>query len=191
MANQFNLARYKELLELEKSNKITFLNLELVTYEASIEFQICYNNKENYFSLIDKYLIENISGYEFRSKFLEIEKRNSQTSYVIGQDFQNLEVFTLSDDLEEFSNLLVEISTLCLEYDETLDDTLERMSESEFYFLINRYYFQLAELFPVISTSNLPYEKLISRSFKNLVGILGLGILLIFYNTFNISLIKF
>lgn len=37
MANQFNLLRYKELLELEKNNKITFLDLELLTYEASIE----------------------------------------------------------------------------------------------------------------------------------------------------------
>ena len=37
MANQFNLLCYKELLELEKNNKITFLDLELVTYKASTE----------------------------------------------------------------------------------------------------------------------------------------------------------
>ena len=42
MANQFNLERYKELLELEKNNKITFLDIELLTYKASIECQICY-----------------------------------------------------------------------------------------------------------------------------------------------------
>lgn len=58
MANQFNLLRYKELLELEKNNKITFLDLELSTYKASIENQIVYNRKENYFSLIEKYLKE-------------------------------------------------------------------------------------------------------------------------------------
>ena len=46
-------------------------------------------------------------------------------------------------------------------------------------------------LFSAVSTSNLPYEKLIYRSFRNLAGILGLGILLIFYNIFNINLIGF
>ena len=46
-------------------------------------------------------------------------------------------------------------------------------------------------LFSAVSTSNLPYEKLIYRSFRNLAGILGLGVLLIFYNIFNINLIGF
>ena len=41
MAKQFNLLRYKELLELEKNNKITFLDLELLTFKANIESQIC------------------------------------------------------------------------------------------------------------------------------------------------------
>jgi len=191
MANQFNLARYKELLELEKSNKITFLDLELLTYGASIESQICYNRKENYFSLIEKYLRGKIAGHEFRSKFLEMEKQDGRTAYIIKQDFQKLEVFTLADDLEEFSYLTGEISTLCLEYDEIWDGTMERMSESEFYSLVNKHYFQLAEFFPVVSTNNLPYEKLISRSFKNLAGIIGLGILLIFCNISNINLIGF
>ncbi len=178
MAKQFNLTRYKELLELEKRNKITFLDLELVTYQASIESQVYYNHKENYFFLIEKYLRGEIAGHEFRSKFLEMENQDGKTTYKILQDFQKLEVFTLADDLEEFSDLTGEISTLCLEYDEIWDGTMERMSESEFYSLVNKHYFQLAELFPVVSTNNLPYEKLISRSFKILTLSIGLGILL-------------
>ena len=191
MAKQFNLARYKELLELEKSNKITFLDLELLTYRATIESQISYNRKENYFFLIEKYLRGEIAGHEFRSKFLEMEKQDGKTTYIIQQDFQKLEVFTLADDLEEFSDLTEEISTLCLEYDEIWDGTMIQMSESEFYSLVNKHYFQLAELFPVVSTNNLPYENLISRSFKNLVVIIVLGILLIFCNISNINLIGF
>jgi hypothetical protein len=123
MAKQFNLARYKELLELEKSNKITFLDLELLTYRATIESQIYYNRKENYFFLIEKYLRGEIAGHEFRSKFLEMEKQDGKTIYIIQQDFQKLEVFTLADDLEEFADLIEEISTLCLEYDEIWDGT--------------------------------------------------------------------
>lgn len=182
MGNQFNLERYKELLELEKSNKITFLDFELLTYQANIESQIYYNRKENYFSLMEKYLKGKIVGHEFRSKFLEMEKQDGKIAYIIQQDFQKLEVFTLADDLEEFSDLIGEISTLCFEYDEIWDGTMKRMSEREFYSLLNKHYFQLAELFPVVSTNNLPYENLISRSFQNLAVIIVLGSLLIFCN---------
>ncbi len=136
MANQFNLSRYKELLELEKNNKITFLDIELLTYKASIESQICYNHKENYFSLIEKYLRGKLAGHDFRSKFLKMENQDGKTAYIIKRDFQKLEAFTLADELEDFSNLRVEISTLCLEYYEIWDGTMERMSESEFYSLV-------------------------------------------------------
>ena len=191
MANQFNLLRYKELLELEKNNKITGLNLELITYKVSIESQICYNRKENYFSLIETYLKRKLSDHEFRSKFLKMETQDLKTAYTIKQDFQKLEAFTLTDDLEYFSNLTIQISAFCLEYDEIWGGTMERMSESEFYSLVNKHYFQLAKLFSAVSTNNLPYEKLIYRSFKNLAGILGLGVLLIFYSISNINLIGF
>ena len=41
----------------------------------------------------------------------------------------------------------MEISTLCFEYDEVWDGTIEPMSESEFYALINNHYLQLKEAF--------------------------------------------
>ena len=82
---------------------------------------------------MEKYLEGKIVGHEFRSKFLEMEKQDGKIAYIIKQDFQKLEVFTLADDLEEFSDLIREISTLCLEYGEVWDGTMKRMSESEFY----------------------------------------------------------
>ena len=90
-----------------------------------------------------------------------METQDGKTAYTIKRDFQKLEAFTLADDLEDFSDLTVQISTLCLEYDEIWDGTMERMSESEFYSLVNKHYFQLAKLFPAVSNKNLPYEKLI------------------------------
>ena len=191
MANEFNLSRYKELLELEKNNKITFLDLELGTYKASICSQIQYNRKEEYFSLIEKYLKRKLSGDEFRSKFLKIETEDEKTAYILGRDFQKLEAFTLADDLEDFSNLILEISTLCSEYGDTWYESMEPMSENEFYSLVNQHYFQLAKLFSTVSINNLPYQKIIDRSFQSLAGILGLGILLIFYNISTINLIGF
>ena len=143
MEKYFNLSRYKELLKLEANGYITFLDLELLSFKASVAQQICYNRKKDYFLLIDEYLSRVISPYEFRSKFLQMKKEDSKESTIILEDFKKLEVFTLAKNLEKFSDLISEISTLCFEYDEVWDGTMELMSESEFYSLINHYYFQL------------------------------------------------
>ena len=143
MEKYFNLSRYKELLKLEVNGYITFLDLELLSFKASVAKQICYNRKKDYFLLIDEYLSQVISPYEFRSKFLQMKKEDSKESTIILEDFKKLEVFTLAKNLEKFSDLISEISTLCFEYDEVWDGTMELMSESEFYSLINHYYLQL------------------------------------------------
>ena len=95
-----------------------------------------------------------------------MEKQDSRTADIILKDFQELEVFTLADDLKEFSELKSEISTLCFGYYKVWDGTMEPMSESEFYNLVNNSYFQFQKAFPVLSSKNLSYENLISSSFK-------------------------
>jgi hypothetical protein len=147
MEKYFNLSRYKELLQLEESGKDSLFEfdkpfVELLSYRANIEDQISYNRKENYFSLIDKYLSRVIPPDEFRSKFLEMEDQDSRTASIILEDFRELEVFTLANDLEEFSDLIGQISTLCFEYYEIWDENMELMSESEFYYLVNNHYLQ-------------------------------------------------
>lgn len=149
MEKSFNLSRYKELLKLEANGDITFLDLELLSFKASVAQQMCYNRKKDYFLLIDEYLSRVIPPYEFRSKFLQMKKEDSKKSIIIIEDFKKLEVFTLAKNLEKFSDLISEISTLCFEYDEVWDGTMEPMSESEFYSLINNYYLQLQEAFPL------------------------------------------
>ena len=120
-----------------------------------------------------------------------MEKQDGKTTYIILQDFQQLEVFSLAEDLDEFSDLMAQISDLCFDFNELWDETIDRMTESEFYSLVNEYYLQLQKAFPVLSCKNLAYEELISRSFKILAGIIGLGIPLIFCNISNINLIGF
>jgi hypothetical protein len=181
MTKHFNLLRYKELLQLEESGKYSLLDetfLELLTYQASIGCQISYNQKENYFSLIEKYLSRVMTPSEFRLKFSEIEKQDSRTADIILEDFQELEVFMLANDLKEFFDLKSEISTLCFGYYEVWDGTIEPMSESEFYNLVNNSYLQFQKAFPVLSSQNLTYENLIYRLFKILTLSIGLGILL-------------
>ena len=119
-----------------------------MTYKASVGKQIRYNRKKDYFIVIHEYLSQIITPYEFRSKFLQMKKDDSAKATIILRNFQELEVFTLAKDLKKFSDLIVPISTLCFEYDEVWDGTMEPMSESEFYYLVNNRYLQLQEAFP-------------------------------------------
>lgn len=111
-------------------------------------------------------------------KFLKIVKHHSRTADIILEDFQELEVFMLANDLKEFSDLKSEISTLCFGYYEVWDGTIEPMSESEFYNLVNNSCLQFQKAFPVLCSKNLAYENLIYRFFKILTLSIGLGILL-------------
>ena len=146
MEKHFNLKRYKELLELEKNGKISSLSLELLDYQVSIERQISYNQKNNYFLLISQYLNEIISPVTFRIKFLEIEREACKQASKIFEDFQRLENFTISDDLEEFSILISEISTLCVEYDISWNETSKNITEEEFYHSVNSKYLKFQEV---------------------------------------------
>jgi hypothetical protein len=74
-----------------------------------------------------------------------MKKDDSAKATIILENFQELEVFTLAKDLEKFSDLISQISTLCLEFDEVWDGTMEPMSESEFYSLVNNHYLQFQE----------------------------------------------
>ena len=138
----FDIVRYKQLLLLQENDEISFSDLELLSFEASIEKQISYNRKEIYLTLINKYLNLIISPYEFRSKFLEIEKEDCRKSTEILQDFEKLKVFTFTEDLEKFSDLINEIATLCAEHDVSWHKTLKPISENKFYYLIKKNYIQ-------------------------------------------------
>jgi hypothetical protein len=115
-----------------------------------VEHQMCYNRKKDYFLLIQDYLSRIISLDEFQSKFLQMEEEDSENGTRIREDFQELEGLTLAKDLEIFSDLMNKISTLCLDYSKlgVGDGTLKRMSESEFYSLVNSHYLQLQDAFP-------------------------------------------
>lgn len=194
MTKKMNVSRYKELLRLDPMKNCSFSDdifLEFVSYTASIEGQICYNRKNEYFSLIDKYLSGTLTTYDFKVSFLNMEREDSEKASIISEDFEALELLTLADDLAKFSDLIDEISTICFEYDEIFVDDGEPMTDIEFYSLIKSRYYQLQRLFPVLSSNNLPYEKLISRSFKILMSIIGLEILLISLNISKINLIGF
>jgi len=54
-----------------------------------------------------------IPPYEFWFKFLEMKKENSKKSTILLENFQELKIFTLTKAIEQFSDSIGKISTLC------------------------------------------------------------------------------
>lgn len=122
MAHIFNLSRYKKLLAKEtalvkKKKSLLTENrpeyFELLDYRASIEEQMNYNRRNDYFLLIDKYLNQLITPFDFQIEFLKLEKNDSRKAREILEDEEQLSTFSLVDNLKEFSNLMGKIYDLC------------------------------------------------------------------------------
>ena len=170
MTKTFDLLAYKKLLQMRDNGEISFLDNRLLTYQATVEQQITYNRKTNYFLLIDEYLTQIITPDKFRSSFISMIKKDAKEAATILKNFQELENFYLVEHINTFSDSIGEISTLCFDYDAVFDETIEPMSETEFYDLVNNCYCQLAEFnIQKISNNNQKYEHLISHSFKFLM----------------------
>ncbi len=146
MKKEFNFTGYKELVDMKNCEEIVFLDanyFKLLRYQTSVGKQLIYNRKEDYYLIINKYLNKTLTLLEFRTQFLDMEKENIEKGYVILENIQELEVFYLVEDLEKFSRLIGEIIDLCEDY-----YIIEPMPETEFYFLVKKYYHQLQDAFP-------------------------------------------
>jgi hypothetical protein len=146
MKKKFNFIGYKELVDMGNCGKIVFLDanyFKLIRYQNSLGKQLIYNRKEDYYSIINKYLNKTLTLLEFRTQFLDMEEEDMGKGDVILGNIQELEMFYLVEDLEKFSRLIGEISGLCEDY-----YIIEPMPETEFYFCVNKYYHPLEEAFP-------------------------------------------
>nr|WPV72517.1 hypothetical protein orf173 [Navicula sp.]WPV72675.1 hypothetical protein orf173 [Navicula sp.] len=167
MKKRFNFTGYKKLVDMENCGEIVFIDenyFKFLRYQTSVGKQLIYNRKEDYYSLINKYLNKTLTLLEFRTQFLNMEDEDLYKGSVILGDSQELEVFYLVEDLEKFSRLIGQISDLCQDY-----YIIEPMPETEFYFLVNKYSHQLQEAFPLKNSTNIEYEHLIFRSFTFLL----------------------
>ena len=95
--------------------------------------------------LINKYLNQLIIPSEFRIEFFKMEKQDGTKANKILQDFQQLSSFSLVENLEEFFNLMGQISNLCLEVRELRYG--EGLSKDEFHHFVNNLYLQLKKSF--------------------------------------------
>ena len=173
MKKKFNLTGYIDLIKMQHSGELVFSDanyFKLLGYRTSVTDQLMYNRKEEYYSIINKYLNKTLTLDEFRTQFLNLQDEDIDKKMVILGNIEELEVFYLVEDLEKFSRLIDKIINLCEEY-----YIIEPMPETEFYFCVNKYYHPLQAAFP----SNIEYEHLIFRSFTFLLFTIGLKILLI------------
>jgi hypothetical protein len=91
---KFNLPRYRQLLAKKdySTNKKKDLFddptfIELLSRESSVETQVFYNHKNNYFALIQKYLGEIINPNVFRGQFIEMVNEDVKKSHKILKNY--------------------------------------------------------------------------------------------------------
>jgi hypothetical protein len=151
----FNLSYYRQLKQLvaKKESLITtdkdlFADptfLELLALEASIESQVFYNHKNNYFALIQKYLNETIPPNIFRAQFINMVNEDLKKSQEILDNFEELSTFWIDLELDEFGSLFENIHETCLcafEFEgqeDAMSETKFRDSIQKFFFKIQKY----------------------------------------------------
>lgn len=120
-STKFNIFRYQQLLNKTNSStkkgKEYFQDpevLELLAFESSVETQIVYDQKNEYFDLIQKYLDQTITPYDFVAKFIKKTQENTKKVTEILQNFEKLGTFWIEPGLNEFSSLFEEIHDACL-----------------------------------------------------------------------------
>ena len=123
----FNKIRYIELLKKEeifKNQKINFYKEnpeeyeELSSYKIILENQIYYNQKDQYISLIKKYLKENAGEKTFVWDFFDIFRKNNEDVKILEKDIleQGIKILTnfrIDSKSTGFSDFITQIITLC------------------------------------------------------------------------------
>jgi len=120
----------------------TFIELQLLFLESSIETQVFYNHKNNYFALIQKYLGETINFNVFRGQFIEMVNENLKKSHKILKNFEELSNFWIDLELDDFSSLFENIYETCL-YAFEFEDQDDAMPEDKFRDSIEKFFFKI------------------------------------------------
>jgi hypothetical protein len=148
----FNLSYYRQLKQLvaKKESLITtdkdlFADptfLELLSFESSLETQVFYNHKNNYFALIQKYLNETINPNIFRAQFIDMVNEDLKKSHKILNNFEELSTFWIDLELDEFCSLFENIYETCL-YAFEFEDQKDAMPEDTFRDSIQKIFFKI------------------------------------------------
>ena len=151
MVDKFNVSQYRELLKkesiLSEQNKFLFDesdSLEVLSYQATVYRQIYFSRRNEYCSLIKKYLNTTIPPHKFRARFLKMVKQDDEKAEKILQDFKQLSSFSIDGNLDGFSSLFGRISNKCLQaFEFGLKNDGYGIPKDEFRNSIEKTYFQI------------------------------------------------
>lgn len=147
MNSKFNVKRYLELISKEtiysQQNKVFFEEnknafMELLNYRADVVCQISYKRKNIYFSLVQKYLTEQISIDQFMTDFLDLQDKDSKDAAKVLNDFKKLSTFLIFSEAIQFSSLLLDIFNCSMGVIEE-----DALSDTEFRESIERVFHQM------------------------------------------------
>jgi len=122
MTETFNKSRYIELLTKDKNlesknsslDKLTELEYsELLSYSIILYSQIVYNRKEEYLSLIEKYLTNEINSLFLRFEFFHLQTTHDKMTKNFENNFELLSNVLIDPKSEEFTRLLEDIAAAC------------------------------------------------------------------------------
>lgn len=108
MSNNLNINNYIKLLKKQDLTETD--QRQLISYKASVERQLSYNRKEEYFSLIQDFLAKKINSSTFRAKFFKMQQQDDENIEVIENDFEQFSNFSIDFQLKESSfSLLIDL----------------------------------------------------------------------------------
>ena len=104
---KFNVSKYQELVIYFENKSGDFLDdplfSELSNLQISVESQIFYTHKNDYFDLIQKYLNKTISSSIFAFELMALSRRDIQENIEICKDFEQLSNFWIDEESDYFS----------------------------------------------------------------------------------------
>ena len=152
MDKTFNIDRYIELMEKQKTlqsvndnlNKINYN--ELLSYQIIIYNQFIYNKKNEYISLINQYINNEIDSFALQFKFFQIRRIHIQNAENLEENFQELSNMLIDEKSDDFSKLIEHVSGICDYLKWNSDDETEYgITEKDFRILIEKIHLKLQQ----------------------------------------------
>jgi light-regulated signal transduction histidine kinase (bacteriophytochrome) len=143
---KFNVSKYQELVIYFENKSGDFLDdplfSELSNLQISVESQIFYTHKNDYFDLIQKYLNKTISSSIFAFELMALSRRDIQENIEICKDFEQLSNFWIDEESDYFSFVLHRIINTCM-FQREYSGTKDELSQKDFYTEIEKSFFKL------------------------------------------------
>lgn len=129
--DNFQKNQYFELLKkdqkmIEEGSSLYQENIreygELISYGALLWSQVLYSQRNDYISLIEKYLTKEIDAFSLKYKFFELQRIGRKITNNIQKDFEKLSKISIDPKSDEFSNMIERMFGECENFESESDE---------------------------------------------------------------------